>query len=530
MQNTLYTRALYPYDALFSPLYCGVLSLKNRIIAVPPDGLTPLRAERFALEAAAGGAGLVCTEQTELCEKIRKLGSRAFYLTKGKRFSAVLNCDGVCIDLRDMPLGKAAETVKNALKTLGGAMPIMCMVSVTKTNIAGLNYLAWAGADMLCIEPRADAALWMRRPTEGMAAGCFLELARLAKTVTDIPIAACGKLGYPDIAEAALRDGACDAVVLGRALLADPDWCNKAQSGAVDDIIPYINSEGRLLAKTCTAEERKRIAVIGGGLTGMSFALCAANRGHAVELFESGARLGGRLYAEQGPDTLGYRRWLILKLCRSENVQIYLNSYVDASQLLKGGCDAVVYANGTRLRPEPDIPNWGDIPFAPLWVLAGGKRFSARQIAILGGGREACKFAHRLKNEQPTARVTVIDEIGDIMINSPSNEREWFRKTLEMQGVRLIMHAAPVRISEGCLLVRQSCSAALGTAFSSGTFIRSVPCDLIVLAQEEIPDTSHYKAARSELPDAPLYCLTGSFVPCDIVAATRAAYGLAQRI
>ena len=307
MQNTLYTRALYPYDALFSPLYCGVLSLKNRIIAVPPDGLTPLRAERFALEAAAGGAGLVCTEQTELCEKIRKLGSRAFYLTKGKRFSAVLNCDGVCIDLRDMPLGKAAETVKNALKTLGGAMPIMCMVSVTKTNIAGLNYLAWAGADMLCIEPRADAALWMRRPTEGMAAGCFLELARLAKTVTDIPIAACGKLGYPDIAEAALRDGACDAVVLGRALLADPDWCNKAQSGAVDDIIPYINSEGRLLAKTCTAGERKRIAVIGGGLTGMSFALCAANRGHAVELFESGARLGGRLYAEQWPDTLGYR-------------------------------------------------------------------------------------------------------------------------------------------------------------------------------------------------------------------------------
>ena len=58
MQNTLYTRALYPYDALFSPLYCGVLSLKNRIIAVPPDGLTPLRAERFVLEAAAGGAGL----------------------------------------------------------------------------------------------------------------------------------------------------------------------------------------------------------------------------------------------------------------------------------------------------------------------------------------------------------------------------------------------------------------------------------------------------------------------------------------
>lgn len=530
MQSTPYTRALYPYDALFSPLDCGALSLKNRIIAAPPDGLTALRAERFALEAAAGGAGLVCTEDVELCEKLRELGSRAFYLTKGKDLDAAANFDGICLDLRDMPLGKAAEKTKNARRTVDEGLPILCMVSVTKTNIAGLACLAWAGADMLCVEPSADNAPWLRSPTEGMDAGCFSELAKLAKTVTDIPIAACGKLGYPDTAEGVLRDGACDAVVLSRTLLADPDWCNKVQSGAVDDIIPYINPEGRLLAKACTAEDKKRIAVVGGGLSGMSFALCAANRGHEVELFESGARLGGRLYGEQGLDTLGYRRWLVLKLCRSENVQIYLNSYADAAQLLKNGCDAVVYANGTRLRPEPDIPHWGDIPYVPLWVLASGKRFSGRNIAVLGGGREACKLALRLKNEQPTARVTLIEESGDIMHTSQPSEREWFRKTLEAQGVELMTQSAPVRISEGCLLVRQSCSAALGAAFKSGTFIRSVPCDLIILAQEEIPDTSQYLDARSRFPEAQLYCLTGSFSPCGIVQISRAAYSLAQRV
>lgn len=530
MQITPYTRALYPYDALFSPTECGSLSLKNRIIAMPPDGLTALRAERFALEAAAGGAGLACTENVGLCRKLRELGSRAFYLTKGKNLTAAANCDGICLDLRDMALGKAAEVTKNTRRTVGEGLPILCRVSVTKTNIAGLGCLAWTGADMLCVEPCADNAPWLRRPTEGMPAGCFLELARLAKTVIDIPVAACGKLGYPDTAESALRDGECDTVALGRTLLADPEWCNKARSGAVDDIIPYINPEGRLLANTCTAEEKKRIAVIGGGLSGMSFALCAANRGHEVELYESGIRLGGRLYGEQGADTLGYRRWLVLKLCRSENVQIYLNSYADAAQLLKNGCDAVVYANGTRLRPEPDIPSWGDIPYAPLWVLTSGKRFSARRIAVLGGGREACKLALRLKNEQPTLRVTLIEESGDIMRSSQPSERAWFGKTLEAQGVELMTHAEPARISEGCLLVRQSCRAALGTAFSSGTFIRSVPCDLIVLAQEEIPDTSQFLAARSRFPEAALYCLTGSFSPCGIVPISRAAYGLAQRI
>ena len=243
MQATLYTSALYPYDALFSPYNCGTLSLKNRIIAVPPDGMTALRTERFALEAAAGGAGLICTENIGICGKIREHGSRAFHLTKGKKLDTATDCDGICLDLRDMPLGKAADATKNARRTVGEETPIMCMVSVTKTNIAGLACLAWAGADMVCIEPCADNAPW---------------------------------------------------------LLADPDWCNKAQMGAVDDIIPYINPEGRLLANACaTAEDKKRIAVIGGGLSGMSFALCAANRGHTVDIFDSGSKLGSRLLAEK---------------------------------------------------------------------------------------------------------------------------------------------------------------------------------------------------------------------------------------
>ena len=44
----------------------------------------------------------------------------------------------------------------------------------------------------------------------------------------DVPVVAVGKLGYPDIAEKAIRDGDCDMVMLARPLLADPDWCNKA--------------------------------------------------------------------------------------------------------------------------------------------------------------------------------------------------------------------------------------------------------------------------------------------------------------
>lgn len=55
-----------------------------------------------------------------------------------------------------------------------------------------------------------------------------------------MPVVAVGKLGYPDIAEQALRDGDCDMVMLARPLLADAEWCNKAFAGRVEDIRPCI--------------------------------------------------------------------------------------------------------------------------------------------------------------------------------------------------------------------------------------------------------------------------------------------------
>lgn len=58
-----------------------------------------------------------------------------------------------------------------------------------------------------------------------------------------MPIVAVGKLGYPDIAEQALRDEKCDMVMLGRPLLADENWCNKAYAGDVEKIRPCIGCQ-----------------------------------------------------------------------------------------------------------------------------------------------------------------------------------------------------------------------------------------------------------------------------------------------
>lgn len=87
-----------------------------------------------------------------------------------------------------------------------------------------------------------------------MPPGCFLEVAKIVKDYfrenkilsnagVEVPWWGWAMLGYPDLAEAALRAGQCDMVMLGRPLLADPQWPNKAYAGKVEEILPCIGCQ-----------------------------------------------------------------------------------------------------------------------------------------------------------------------------------------------------------------------------------------------------------------------------------------------
>ena len=140
-----------------------------------------------------------------------------------------------------------------------------------------------------------------------MPSGCFLDVSKVAKEYfaargiksnagVEVPIVAVGKLGYPDIAEKALRDGKCDMVMLGRPVLADPDWCKKAYAGKVEDIRPCIGCQegcmGRIqkysmincaVNPQCARERafaynpvfrKKKVVIVGGGIAGAKRPVC----------------------------------------------------------------------------------------------------------------------------------------------------------------------------------------------------------------------------------------------------------------
>jgi 2,4-dienoyl-CoA reductase-like NADH-dependent reductase (Old Yellow Enzyme family) len=79
----------------------------------------------------------------------------------------------------------------------------------------------------------------MPAPVKVLPPGYALPLAARLRPHVKVPLLAGGRITTPLEAAAAIRDAGLAAVVLGRALLRDPDWPRKALSGHAVDACPY---------------------------------------------------------------------------------------------------------------------------------------------------------------------------------------------------------------------------------------------------------------------------------------------------
>ncbi|WP_324290626.1 NADPH-dependent 2,4-dienoyl-CoA reductase [Arthrobacter sp. H14-L1] len=225
-----------------------------------------------------------------------------------------------------------------------------------------------------------------------------------------IPLITTNRINTPEVAEELLANGFADMVSMARPLLADPAFVLKASRGAADEINTCIACNQACLDHTfvgktssCLVNPRacheteivieptsaaKRIAVVGAGPAGLSFAVTAAGRGHSVTLFEADAQLGGQFnIAKQIPgkeefyETIRYfgRQLQLL------GVQVRLNTRVGAVELAAGGFDEIVLATGVTPR-MPQIEGL-DHPSVLTYpeVVRDGKFVGAR-VAILGAG------------------------------------------------------------------------------------------------------------------------------------------------
>ena len=225
-----------------------------------------------------------------------------------------------------------------------------------------------------------------------------------------IPLVATNRINTPEVAEQLLADGFCDMVSMARPFLADPNFVRKAAEGRADEINTCIGCNQACLDHTfggkitsCLVNPRachetelviaptakpKRIAVVGAGPAGLSFAVTAAERGHTVELFDSASEIGGQFnIAKKVPgkeefyETLRYfDRQLALR-----GVKVSLNTRVTADALKVGGFDEVVLATGVTPRtPDIDGVNHPKV-MSYLDVLRDNKPVG-KSVAVIGAG------------------------------------------------------------------------------------------------------------------------------------------------
>ena len=369
----------------------------------------------------------------------------------------------------------AINIIKGIRETCGKDFAVGIRIALYKHDSEANKFIAQrveaAGADFI----DATFPVEVERQTELTETADYEQgdrkyIAADVKKYVNIPVFTNGAYKDPEHVDKDIADGYADVIGLGRPLICDPDWVNKARKGKANEIRLCLScmecaannqlsrglhcalnpEAGREYAAKIepAATEKKKVLVVGGGIAGMQAAITAAERGHEVYLYEKTDRLGGQMHLATVPphkELIGKNiPWFADELKR-KGVPVTLNTEVTPELIKEINPDNVILATGSRpfIAPiegvEHTVESWD--------ILSGKKKLPENgTVTIIGGGIvgiETAECADVLGN-----KITIIE-----MLPQMANGLFWMIRAekleeFETKGVEMYTNAAVKRIPD----------------------------------------------------------------------------------
>ncbi|RYY25920.1 MAG: NADH:flavin oxidoreductase [Sphingomonadales bacterium] len=313
-----------------------------------------------------------------------------------------------------------------------GDRPLVYRLSADEFRTGGLTIddmeiiaprLVEAGADALHISTGWGVGTAFEKVVEPMSTpeGWRIPYAARIRKAAGVPVIAVGQIRWPETGDKAIADGDVDLIALGRPMLTDPEWANKAKAGRRDLIRPCTSCNwcisphpGRVQVG-CAENPRtgteldppipsdmgtgKRAVVIGAGPGGASAALLLQQSGFETHIFETRSFTGGGIIASATPPgkekLFWYSDYLGNRLSESAVIR-HFGKEAQLADILALKPDVAILAAGTR---RIDLPIEGSDD--PIVMDAYDLLMRERDLGlaegahaiVYGGGETGCETA-----------------------------------------------------------------------------------------------------------------------------------------
>jgi len=444
------------------------------------------------------------------------------------------------------------EIVSSSRKRLGADYPIICRIDAEEFVDGGISIdescsvaagLEASGANAIHVSVNTTPVVSSKEIVSNVPAissppGTWINLAAQIKASCKIPVIAVGKIHSSDLAEQTLESGKADLIAVGRQLIADPQWPEKVEQGRLDEIRPCIccncclrevtrrkfpmvcavNPEaGREGFKKAGTEKSKRTLIIGSGPAGMQAAITAAERGHDVEVWESGNDSGGQLRIAAippGKELLSkladYMKHETVRL----NVPIRYERHWTHDDVEQFDPDTIILATGSR-DGLIDIPGIESEIMKTARDVLLQKAEIGKRVLIVGGGAVGCEVADFLSTSDK--KITLIEQTSRLAEEMDPVRCRILLARLREASVRLLLNVSLIAIRpEGAMVIRLDGKT------------EAIEVDTVVLATAPKPNREILKKVENLAPE--VFVIGDAMRPRKILDAITEGWMVGQRI